>query len=283
MRAVNLIPTDERRGSRSDLRTGNLIYVMLGGLALLLLAVVAVALTSKQISDRKAEKDSLTQQVQQETARANSLAAFTRFRAVQESRAATVSSLAQSRFDWNRVLHELSLVLPPDVTLSSLTGTVSPEVNLDSGSSASSGSSSDLRSNVAGPALVIEGCAPGQDQVAGFVSALEDIDGVTRVGLSSSQVQSAEGSSGSTGSGGDSHCIAGPNTFNFQITVAFDAVPAPPTATTAPAVPSSVAPTATGTDGGVADAQTQENVAQASVREQTTKAQNEQSRLTPGS
>jgi Tfp pilus assembly protein PilN len=282
MRPVNLIPPDEQRGERSSLRTGSLIYVLLAGLTVLLLAIVAVALTSKQVSDRKAEKASLEQELQQETARANSLAAFANFRAVQETRAATVTSLAQSRFDWTRVLHELSLVLPENISLSNLTGTVSPDVSLDStGGGTSSGSGTDLRSNIPGPALQISGCGPDQDAVAGFVSALEDIDGVTRVGLSSSAVQSSDGSSSAGTTGGESKCIAGPQTYNFEITVAFDAVPAPSTATAVPSVPSSVAP-ATGNDGGVAQAQTEENVAKSSVREQTTKAQNAQSNLMPG-
>ena len=46
----------------------------------------------------------------------------------------TVSSLAQSRFDWERVLRELSLVIPEDVWLVKVTGTVSPAVDLDAGS-----------------------------------------------------------------------------------------------------------------------------------------------------
>jgi Tfp pilus assembly protein PilN len=288
MRPVNLIPVDEQRGASAALRTGSLIYVLLGGLALLLLAIVAVALTGKQVSDRKSEKAGLEQELQQETARANSLAAFATFRAVQASRAATVTSLAQSRFDWTRVLQELALVLPEDVSLSSLTGSVSPEVNLDAGSGSSGGGGSegtDLRGSIAGPALVIDGCAPSQDSVAGFVSALEDIDGVTRVGLSSSEASNSDTGSdaASTGStGGAAQCVAGPKTFNFKITVAFDAVPPPPTATTAPSVPASVAPASTGNDRGVAEAQTQENVARASTREQTTQAQNAQSTLIPG-
>src|SRR3954451_22123326 len=128
MRPVNLIPNDERRGDSAPLRTGNMIYVLLGGLAVLVLGLAAVALTSKQISDREAQKSSLDQELQRETARANSLAAFSSFRAVQEQRAVTVNSLATSRFDWERVLHELSLVLPSDVHLATLTGTVNPEV-----------------------------------------------------------------------------------------------------------------------------------------------------------
>jgi Tfp pilus assembly protein PilN len=242
MRPVNLIPPDERRGDDAPLRTGNLVYVLTAGLVLLLLGVVSVALTGKQITDRESQKASLQQDLQQETARASSLAAFTNFRAVQESRTATITSLAQSRFDWNRVLHELSLVLPSNVTISALTGTVSPDVSIQSsggGSSASGGS--DLRGSISGPALDIAGCAPGQDAVAGFVASLEDIDGVTRVGLDSSKIDSVGSASASSSSSAPGSCNAGPDTANFHVVVAFDAVPTPSTATTAPSVPSAVA------------------------------------------
>jgi Tfp pilus assembly protein PilN len=278
MRPVNLIPSDERRGDSAPMRTGNLIYVLLGGLAVLVLGVVVLALTSKQISDRESQKASLGQELQRETARANSLAAFTNFRAVQEQRSATVNSLAQSRFDWQRVLHELALVLPSDVHVSTLTGSVSPEAQVEGGGNSS------LRADIAGPALEISGCAPGQDAVAGFVSTLEDIDGVTRVGLDSSQIDSESSSSGATssaGTGGSTQCVAGPRTANFSIVVAFDAVPTPGTATTAPSVPPSVAP-ASGSDASqVADGQSEEAVARASTRVATSKAQKAKS-LLPG-
>jgi Tfp pilus assembly protein PilN len=280
MRPVNLIPPDERRGDSAALRTGSLVYVLVGGLTLLLLGIVAVALTSKQIDDRKAQKTSLAQELQQETARANSVAAFTSFRAVQAQRAATVTSLAQSRFDWSRVLHELSLVLPSGVTLTNLTGSVSSDAASAGGSSTSSGGGS-LRDSISGPALEIKGCAPGQDAVAGFVSALQDIDGVTRVGLSSSQIGSA-GSTGSTGAstssdaGSSTDCNAGPDTANFSITVAFDAVPTPATATAAPSVPSSVAAStspASTDQSQLADAQSQETASRTSAKQQVAKGE----------
>ena len=278
MRPVNLIPPDERRGDEAPLRTGHLVYVLTAGLALLLLGVVVVALTSKQISDREDQKASLQQELDQASARATSLAAFTTFRAVQESRLATVTSLAQSRFDWSRVLHELSLVLPSDVSISSLDGSVSPDLQISGGGSSSSSASSgsDLRGNIQGPALQISGCAPGQDAVAGFVAALEDIDGVTRVGLESSNIDSASGSGSSASSTGSTDCNAGPRTASFAIVVAFDAVPTPSTATTAPSVPPSVAPSAaqpTATDQ-VSDGQREQDVAKASDRATISKAQN---------
>jgi Tfp pilus assembly protein PilN len=272
MRPVNLIPPDERRGDEAPLRTGHLVYVLTAGLALLLLGIVVVALTGKQISDREDQKASLQQELDQASARATSLAAFTTFRAVQESRLATVTSLAQSRFDWSRVLHELSLVLPSEVSISSLTGSVSPDVQTSSGGGSGS-SGSDLRGNIQGPALEISGCAPGQDAVAGFVAALEDIDGVTRVGLQSSNIDSASGS-GSSSSTSSTDCRAGPRTASFEIAVAFDAVPTPSTATTAPSVPPSAAPS-TGTDQSqVADGQREQDVAKASDRATISKAQN---------
>jgi len=282
MRPVNLIPPEDRRGDRAPMRTGVFTYVLVGGLAVLLLLIAGTALTSKQVSDREAEKAKLDSQLTEATARANSLAAFATFRSVQESRAVTVASLAQSRFDWSRVLHELALVLPSNVELSSLTGTVTPEVSV------SGGTSVDLRANVAGPALEMTGCASGQDAVAGFVSALQDIDGVTRVGLNSSELPDSSGDAsapaGATStSGGDSgECQTGPNIAKFQIVVAFDAVPATAGATSAPSVPAPVAPT--GSDNQqVADAQTQHAVEQASVREQSAKAQQATHNLIPGS
>ncbi len=278
MRPVNLIPSDERRGGRTPLRTGHFTYVLVGGLALLLLGIVVVALTSKQISDRKSEQQQLERELADATARAQSLQAFADFRALQETRASTVSSLAQTRFDWERVMNELALILPEDIWLSSLTGTVSPAVIVEGAESV------DERASVNGPALEIIGCATGQDAVAGFVASLEDIDGVTRVGLSSSELPGEEesASGGSSGSGGQEDCQTRPDIVKFQIVVAFDAVPVPPTATAAPSVPAPVAPPTGGDQSQVAPGQSQQAAQTASASAQTAKAQQATSNLIPG-
>lgn len=251
MRPVNLIPPEDRRGDRAPLRTGNLSHVIVGGLALLLLAVVATAFTSNQISDREEEQQNLQQELDAATAEAQSLKAFADFRAVQETRTATISSLAQSRFDWERVMRELSLVLPADVQLISLTGTASPAVQLTDSEEVP------LRDSIAGPALELSGCAPSEDAVAGLISALEDIDGVTRVGLASSeQPEDSEGAEEAAGDGSaasEEECRVADYISKFQIVVAFDAVPTPGTATEAPSVP---APAAPGGGDQLADAQT---------------------------
>src|SRR5688500_18054116 len=159
MRPVNLIPPDQRRGDRAPMRTGPLAYMVVAALAAALVAVTVLVMTNNKVSDREAEKANLESQVAQAEAEAQRLASFANFASLQQAREETVSTLARSRFDWERVLRELAIVIPEDVWLINLTATVSPVVQLsDTGSSASAGSSASGIERVQGPALPIEGC-----------------------------------------------------------------------------------------------------------------------------
>jgi len=200
MRPVNLIPLEERRGEHAQLRTGPLVYIVLGALALVLIGVTMLVLTDNRIADSKAEVATLKQEDAAAQAQAKKLAAYSQFRTLSEQRITTVRSLADSRFDWERVMRELALVLPSDVWLTSLNASATPGTSL--GGSEGGGGASGLRGAIAGPALELSGCAGGQEAVAGFVTALKDIDGVTRVGLGSSELASKSGEAGG-GGGGD--------------------------------------------------------------------------------
>ena len=124
-------------------------------------------LTDNQISDSKTEKAGLEAQVAEAQAQAERLRSFADFASVQQAREQTVSSLAQSRFDWERVLRELAIVIPNDVWLTNLDATVSPDAaSTGAGSSAAPRSSSGTES-IAGPSLEIQGCADGHEAVAG--------------------------------------------------------------------------------------------------------------------
>jgi Tfp pilus assembly protein PilN len=206
----------------------------------LLLAIIGVALTSKSISDKEAEKADLQAKLDETTAKAQSLQAFASFRATLDNRTNTVSSLAQSRFDWERVIQELSRIIPPDVWLINLTGTVSPAVQVQNAAEVA------IRQGVPGPALEIVGCTVGEPSVAAFIAALEDIDGVTRVGLQEA-MQSDTGAGGGAASDsaeGTDDCRVLDLVTQFQIVVAFDAVPTPAAATeAAPTTPAPTAPT----------------------------------------
>ncbi len=232
MRPVNLIPAEDRHDGHGPMRTGPVPYLLVGALVAALLGVTALVLTSNQIADSKAEVVQLKREDAVAAARAERLAAYTQFRTLQEQRLATVTSLADSRFDWERVMRELSLILPQNTWLVSLEATASPEAS--SGGEGSGTSGSTLRGSAPGPALQISGCASSQEAVAGFVTALKDIDGVTRVGVESSELPGQT----SSGSGGED-CRTRDFIAKFEIVVAFDAAPVPATAsaTEAPTAP----------------------------------------------
>jgi Tfp pilus assembly protein PilN len=242
VRPVNLIPKDERRGDRAAMRTGAFSYVLLGGLAVAVLAVAVLALTSKQISDRKSEVAQLQQQEQAAQAKAQSLESFTTFRAAQDARTGTIASLAQSRFDWQRVLDEFARVIPSNVWLVKLAGTVDPSVSVTNGPDLQS------RDSAPGPALELQGCAPSQDAVAGLIASLQEIDGVTRVGLEASErsdnptASAAAAPTTSDSSAATTDCRTQDFITQFKIVVAFDEVPTPATASSTPSVPPGVTP-----------------------------------------
>ena len=296
MRPVNLIPPEERRGEKAPMRTGPLAYVVVALLAVALLALVVTVLTNNQISDRKAEKESLQSQVDEAQAEAKQLQSFANFASMQQAREVTVTSLAQSRFDWQRVLRELAIVIPPDVWLTNLTAKVSAEAGVgESAASDSSSGSAPGTSTIAGPSLDIKGCASGHDAVAAFIAALHDVDGVTRVSVVSSyRPDPSDAGPGAAASAGSSNlaqtCSARDFISTFEVIAAFDAVPTAATGQTAaptapPATPTSATQDATASTADksqVADGEQQLQQQKASAKQQTDKAHKDVHTLIPG-
>ena len=284
MRPVNLVPPEARRGEKAPMRTGALSYVIVAVLAVALLGITGVVLTNNQISDREAEKSGLESRLAEAEARAKRVSAFADFASLQQARAQTVDDLARSRFDWERVLRELAIVIPEDVWLTNLTATASPAVQIssDSGSSSSSDSGADL-SSVQGPSLRIVGCGTGHDAVARFLAALRDIGGVTRVSVLSSDRPDPD-----SGGGGSEDCATRDFIAKFEIVVAFDAVQVgtstevtgtPP----APSEPTASDSTASAADQSqVADARQQLDEQKRSTAQQTEKGREDADAFIPG-
>jgi Tfp pilus assembly protein PilN len=229
MRPVNLIPPEDRRGDHAPLRAGALSYVVIGAIAAALIAVVALVLTQNSITERENEIAQLEVAEEAAAQRAQALAPYAEFASLQEERESTITSLANSRFDWERVLRELALVIPSGVTLSTLEASTAGVT--DAASTGAAGGA---------PSLVLAGCAPNHDVVAEFVAALEDIDGLTRVGLQDSVARGdAEQGAATTTQG----CGTDPEIVDFSLTAAFDAVVVTPDEA-APAAPEPADPAA---------------------------------------
>ncbi len=233
MRPINLLPPESRRGAAAPMRTGPLPYLVLGALALVLAGIALLVLAGNTVSDREAEVARLEREDAQAAAKAQRLVAFTQFSEMQQARTETIVSLADSRFDWERVMHELALILPGNAWLVSLNASASPE---SGAGEAAAGGGAGLRAAAPGPALELKGCAAGQEAVAGFVTALKDIDGVTRVGVESSELGDPENSASGGGGeeGANEDCRTRAFIAQFSIVVAFDAAPVPPSAEEAP-------------------------------------------------
>jgi Tfp pilus assembly protein PilN len=220
MKAVNLIPTDERRGGAGG-GSGLGSYILLAVLALVVAVGAAYTVVNKSVSDRHHELTDVQARVQATTDQAQALQAYTTFSSIKDKRSETVRSLAASRFDWAHAIHEVARTLPSSAWLTAMRATVTPATAVDGGVS------DPLRGAVQAPAIEIVGCTTSQDKVAGVISSLRRADGVQRISLSSSEKLDAAGAS--TGSGGGDDCRNGNARFpKFSMTLFFTA----PTQTT---------------------------------------------------
>jgi Tfp pilus assembly protein PilN len=227
MKAVNLIPAEERRSGTAGGRSGNAAYGVLGALAVLVLMVAAWTTTGKTVSERQAKLNGLEQQAVAAEGQASSLAAYTTFSDLRKKRTETVASIARSRFDWAHVMHEVARVIPSDTHLTSLSGTVSPTATSPTGST---GTAMALRGSNPGPAVDLVGCVKGQQGVSRLISRLRLIDGVQRVALA----ESAKSDSSSGAGGGDGgECRYNASIARFDVLIVFAAPPA----VVAPAAP----------------------------------------------
>ena len=120
MRAVNLIPAEERRGAGGLAgRSGGVVYVLTAGLAVLVVLGVVYAFAVQSVAQRKGQLASLTQQVAAVDEQNQQLAPYVSFATISAQQTEQALTLAQQRFDWPDAMEQLALALPSDVTLTS--------------------------------------------------------------------------------------------------------------------------------------------------------------------
>lgn len=220
MRAVNLIPSEDRRGAGAG-RSEGAAYAVLGLLAGLAVLALLYGLARHQVSSRRSQLATIEARTQHAQEASSALSSYTSFMSLREQRIKAVDELVGSRFDWAHALHELGRVMPSDASITSFTG------NVGSTTGGASSSSSARSSSAAGavssstppgsiPTFTLAGCATSQAEVALTLQRLRLIDGVSNVTLQSS---TKAGSSGAT------ECASGPA---FTVELTFEALPSVP-------------------------------------------------------
>lgn len=237
MRAVNLIPSEQRPGGGSlGGRSGGAALILLGAIVAVAVLAVLYGAAARQISKESGEAAKLQQQADEVRARTGRLTPYTSFVAMAEQRTKTVAQLVQARFDWSHALHELGRVLPADSSLLTLQGSATGTTGGGASGSSASAGATPVSSTPPGstPSIALAGCSRSQAQVAQTLQRLKLMDGVSEVHLTSSTNSNATNGSGSG--------ACGPKQVAFQITVTFQALPSTPIPTlAAPTVPASSA------------------------------------------
>jgi Tfp pilus assembly protein PilN len=197
MRAVNLLPRQHIEKRREAPNTVVLVAAI-GGAAVVL-ALVAGALLANRSVDRQRQQLSAAQAVLAVTPAHHVSAKTNAFRSAvlsqRQERSLALASALSKRVAWDRILRRFALVLPNDVWLTSLTGTVP----LDATPAAVTTTPSALPP--AATALTIQGYTYSQAGVARLLERLAVLPDLKNVQLQNSQ----------------SATVAGQTVFNFTI------------------------------------------------------------------
>ena len=173
MRAVNLLPRDEVKRSFEAKR--GVVFGSAAGAALVTVMLVTMTMSAGgAIGEKQAELDGLRAEIAaipsptaQETGNDDALAA------AKGARIGALSSALTSRVAWDRVLRQVSLILPEDVWLTNLSAQA-PTAAAAAPAAAASG-------------FTLTGSTYSQNGVARFLSRLAVIPDLENVRLQSSQ------------------------------------------------------------------------------------------------
>ena len=181
MRAVNLLPQDEQPRSFAAYR--GVAFGAGGGVALVSVALAALTISAGgAIQQQSAERDSLNAElaalppapVDQQESSTNAALVFEK-----NQRITALSSALSTRVAWDRVLSQISQVLPEDVWLTSLTSQSEPaDASATTGAVAATGAS-----------VTLIGSTYSQRGVARLLARLGVLPALSDVQLLSSSTQ----------------------------------------------------------------------------------------------
>ena len=173
MRAVNLLPRDEVKRSFEAKR--GVVFGSAAGAALVTVVLVSMSISAAgSIGEKQTELDAMRAEIAAiPTPTANDAGNDDALAAEKGARIGALSSALTSRVAWDRVLRQVSLVLPEDVWLTNLT--------------ASAPTTSAAPPAAAATGFMLTGSTYSQNGVARFLSRLSVIPDLENVRLQSSQ------------------------------------------------------------------------------------------------
>jgi Tfp pilus assembly protein PilN len=209
MRAVNLIPSEQRRTKPSGKGSGA-AYAVVGVLTVFLVMAVAYVLTSNKVNENETKAAEAKQEADALEAQAAQLGSFTNFAAIKEQRLASVVTTAQMRFDWERLMREVALIMPEGSWLRTTEASVIGDPN-----AAASAATSATPTVGISPAATFVGCTRKQSEVATLMVRMRQMHRVTDVKLNQSAQEQAESEASIDSCG---------TLYQFDVTVSFEPV-----------------------------------------------------------
>jgi Tfp pilus assembly protein PilN len=177
MRAVNLLPLEARAGRRRPPTAA----LGVAGFAVLAATALAVGFFSAngKVDSRKQELASLEQQLAASRAAAQPDPTQTSLNAERDQRFTALGGAMSERLAWDRILREVSLVLPNDVWLSSLAA---------GGATAAASTEAATPEAVPGRSVTFNGFTYSQESVARLLRRLALVPDLADVKLAKSSV-----------------------------------------------------------------------------------------------
>jgi Tfp pilus assembly protein PilN len=210
MKPVNLVPQDQRRRRPSE-GSGKGAHAVLGILAVLLAMAVAYSLTANSITEKESQAEQARIEADQLEAQAANKGNFTDFAAIAQTRTASVAAVASTRFDWERLMRELSRVMPEGSWLTSASASVTGAT--DAASATAPADPATAGAGAGAPSATLVGCTPKHSDVARMMVRLRQLHRVVDVELTQSSRADAEGATAAIDSCG--------RTTSFDLTLTF--------------------------------------------------------------
>ena len=186
MKPVNLLPDDQRRGASGG-RGGKGAYIVCGVLAAMLAMVAAYVLTSNDVTERKNQAAVVRAEADRLEAQAAAQANYTDFADIAQQRLTSVAGVALTRFDWERLMREVSRVMPEGSWLQATDASVTGDPNNTSVAPAGTAATP------TGPYASFVGCTPDQSDVAQIMVRLRQLHRVENVKLNESTQEAVDG------------------------------------------------------------------------------------------